>query len=81
MLGDALNAPPSMLYSILNPATVATVGNVNMDAQVFVVATITGAVGKITTLTVLLTPQDPLPVAPNGVPPQAAASTYCAVTV
>jgi hypothetical protein len=67
-----------MLYSILNPETVATVGNVKATAQVLAVAVITGAVGKITTFTVLLTPQD---VAPAVVPPQVAASTYLAVTV
>ena len=32
--GDANHAPPSMLYSTLNPATGVTAGNVKTEAQV-----------------------------------------------
>ena len=39
-----------------------------------------GAVGKITTFTVLLAPHAPVPAVPAGVPPQIAAVTYLAVT-
>ena len=79
--GDALYAPPSMLYSILNPVTGVTVGNVNAALHVFEVAVITGAVGKITTLTLLLSPHDPVPAVPARVAPQSAAKTYLAVTL
>ena len=70
-----------MLYSTLNPATALTAGNVNADPQVLAGAVITGAVGKITTLTELLAPHDPVPAVPAAVLPQVAAKTYCAVTV
>ena len=70
-----------MLYSTVKPATGVTVGNVNADAQVFDGALITGAVGNITTLTVLLAPHDPVPEVPAKVAPQSAASTYLAVTL
>ena len=64
-----------MLYSTLNPLKAATVGNVKAEAQVFAGALITGAVGKITTFTVLLTPQDPVPAVPAAVVPQVADNT------
>jgi hypothetical protein len=70
-----------MLYWMLNPPTVVTDGKLKADAHVLDGAMITGAVGKITTLTVLLTPHDPLPGVPANVPPQSVASTYLAVTV
>lgn len=80
MVGDAENAPPSMLYCTLKPATIATVGKVNAVLQVLAGATITGAAGKITTLTVLLT-QEPGPALPAGIVSQLAANTYRACTV
>ena len=78
MLGEAENAPPSILYSTLNPVTAVTVGKVNADAHVPAGAVIVGAVGKITTLTVLLTPQVEVPAVPAAVAPHIAAVTYLA---
>ena len=75
MPGDADHPLPSMLYSTVNPVTVATVGNVNADAHVLDGAVITGAVGKITTLTVLLDPHVDVPGVPNVVEPQVAPKT------
>lgn len=72
MLGAGANAPPSMLYSILNPEIAGTEGKENADAQVLLVAVMTGAAGKTTTFTVLLAPHKPLPAVPEGVPPHAA---------
>ena len=66
---------------MLNPATAVTVGNVNAALQVLAGAVITGAVGNITTLTVLLTPHKPVPAVAVAVPPQIAAVTYLAVIV
>jgi hypothetical protein len=43
--------------------------------QVVAETEITGAVGKITTFTVLLTPQEPAPAVPAAVEPQADVST------
>ena len=70
-----------MLYSTLNPLTAVTLGSVKADAQVFAGALMLGALGKITTLTELLTPQEPVPAVPAAVAPQAAAKTYRAVTL
>ena len=70
-----------MLYCTLNPATDVTGGSVRAALQVFVGAVITGAVGKITVLTILLTPHDPNPVAFAAVAPHAAVSTYSALIV
>jgi len=78
VVGDAEKAPPSILYSILNPLTAVTVGKVNADAHVPAGAVIAGAVGKITTLTVLLTPQVEVPAVPAAVAPHVAAVTYLA---
>ena len=75
IVGLPAYAPPSTLYSILKPTTAGTVGNTKADAQVFAGAVITGALGKITTLTVLLGPHSPLPAVPAKVAPQSAAST------
>ena len=75
MPGEAENDPPSILYSILNPLTAVTVGNVNADAHVLAGAVITGAVGKITTLTVLLAKQPAGAVVPTALLPQAAVKT------
>ena len=70
-----------MLYSVLNPLTGVTEGKVNAASHVFVGAVITGAVGKITTLTLLLAPHVDVPAVPAAVLPQVAANTYLAVTV
>jgi len=64
-----------MLYSTLNPLTAVTLESVKAEAQVLAGAVITGALGKITTLTELLTPQEPVPAVPAAVAPQAAANT------
>ena len=77
-MGDAENAPPSILYCTLNPATGVTVGKVNAVLQVLAGAMMTGAAGKITTLTVLLTQGLALPA---GMVSQAAANTYRACIV
>ena len=75
IVGLAAYAPPSTLYWMLKPATAATLGNTKADAQVFAGAVITGALGKITTFTVLLGPHNPLPAVPANVAPQSAART------
>jgi hypothetical protein len=64
-----------MLYSTLKPPTALTLGKVKAEAQVLAGAVRLGAFGKITTLTVLLTPHKPLPAVPAVVPPQVAVST------
>lgn len=80
MEGDDENAPPSMLYSILNPARDATFGSANIAAHVLDVDVMAGAPGKMTTLTVLLVTQPPGPVVPIGFPvPQAPARIYLAL--
>ena len=75
MVGEAENPPPSMLNSAVKPATADTVGKVNAEAQVLVGAEILGAVGKITTLTVLLFAHEPVPAVPAEVLPQVEVST------
>ena len=62
---------------MVNPDTAATDGRVNAALHVLAGAVSVGAEGNITTLTVLLTPHEPLPVAPAAVLPQAAVNTYC----
>jgi hypothetical protein len=52
-----------------------------MDAHELAVSAITGAVGKITTLTELLAPQEPGPCVLDVVEPQSGDITYRAVTV
>jgi hypothetical protein len=64
-----------MLYSTAKPLTALTVGSVKAEAQVFAGALITGAVGKITTFTVLLTPYEPVPAVPAAVAPQVEVNT------
>ena len=71
MVGDAANAPPSILYSILNPVTAVTVGKVNAEPHVFAGAVSDGAVGKITTETLELALHAPVPVAPAALVPHA----------
>ena len=75
IVGLAPNAPPSMLYCTLKPLTAATLGKLKADAQVFVGAVIVGALGKITTLTVLLDPHAPVPAVPARVAPQVEVNT------
>ena len=71
-----------MLYCTLNPATDVTGGSVRAALQVFDGAVIAGAVGKITVLTILLTPHnEDEDVAFAAVAPHAAVSTYSAVIV
>ena len=67
IVGLVPNAPPSMLYCTVKPATAATFGNTKADAQVFAGGSIVDALGKTTTLTVLLLPQSPVPGVPAGV--------------
>ena len=55
--------------------TAATVGKVNAALHVLAGAVMVGAVGKITTLTVLLIVQPAGPVVPAAMLPQAAAVT------
>src|SRR5438105_3173132 len=56
----------------------ATVGNANGALQVFAGAVSVGAAGKITTLTTLLLPQEPVPGVFAAVLPQADVNTYLA---
>ena len=79
--GETAKDPPSILYCTLKPATDGTFGKLNAALHVFAGAVIVGAVGKITTLTVLLGPHDPLPTVFAAVVPHAAVSTYRAVIV
>jgi len=74
--GAGANAPSSILYSTLNPATAGTAGKIIADSQVFAGAVIVGANGNITTFTKLLSPHDPLPGVPAGMPPHACCVTY-----
>ena len=70
--------PLSKLYCIPNPAIV--VGGVTRIGPQSFTTGAGGAGGKTITLTTLLAPQVPSPVDPAGVSPQAAASTYRALT-
>jgi hypothetical protein len=81
VLGEAENAPPSILYWTLNPVTARTVGNVNAALHVLAGDVIAGAAGNITTLTVLLVPQTPVPGVNAAVVPHADCRTYLAVIV
>ena len=81
MPGAAENAPPSILYSILNPVTGVTLGSENADAHALAGAVSVGAVGNITTFTILLTPHGPVPAVPAAILPHAADNTYLACTV
>ena len=53
-------------------------GKVNADSHVFGGSVMTGAEGKITTLTILLELQEPGLADPPGVVPQSDVRTYCA---
>ena len=67
--------PSSKLYSILNPATAGgSVTTIGPQPPLTVGAE--GAAGKITTLSILLVPHEPVPMLPNGVFPQALVKTY-----
>jgi hypothetical protein len=59
--------------------TVVTDGKVNADAHVLT-GVVIGAVGKITTLNIVVA-HEPLPVAFAAVDPHAAVNTYCACIV
>lgn len=63
---------------MLNPVTEGTAGNVKAVLQEFAGAVITGAVGNITTLTILLFRHAPVPMLPAGVLPHAVFKTYLA---
>ena len=78
MGGVVAKGAPFILYCVVNPAMTGTVGNVKAALHVLAGEVITGAVGNITTFTVLLGPQRPDPKVPAGIPPQAAAKTYLA---
>ena len=73
--------PSSKLYSILKPLIDA--GGVTIIGTLHPVFTVGagGASGKITTDTVLLDPQRPVPGVPAAIEPQATARTYRACTV
>ena len=75
MAGAAENALPSILYCILNPGTEVTAGKVKAAAHVLPGVARTGAIGKITTLIVLLVAHKPGPVVPATVLPHVAART------
>jgi hypothetical protein len=80
----ALNDPPGACtaYSAVNPLTVVTALILaSFELHVFAKGVIVGDAGKMTTLTVLLTPHVPLPAVPAAVEPHAAVMTYLAVTV
>ena len=75
IVGLVPKAPPSMLYSTVKPTTSATLGKLKAEAQVFAGASIDGAFGNITTLTVLLLPHAPVPGVPAAVRPQVEVNT------
>ena len=79
MVGEAEKAPPSILYCVVKFVTDVTLGNVNAALQVLAGAVITGAVGKIVTLTVLLAAHGPAVVV--VVLPQSADKKYAACIV
>lgn len=64
-----------MLYSISNPAIDETVGKVNAEAHVLDIFVSIGAVGKITTFTILPDAHAPGPAVPATVLPQVAVKT------
>ena len=74
-IGAGVNAPPSMLYCTVKPATALTIGKLKSASQVFINGSNTGAVGNITTLTVLLLPHAPVPAVPADVVPQVEVNT------
>lgn len=87
MVGEVLKVPVvpavvlSILYSTVNPAMAGTAGNVKGALQVLVGDVMIGAVGKITTLTVLLSAHAPKPGVLAAVAPHTALSTYLALTL
>lgn len=78
-----LYTPPGdcTAYSAVNSGTTGTGLIDNGALQVLEMGGITGAGGKITTLTVLLAAQAPVPAVPARLVPQSAAITYRAVMV
>ena len=79
--GVVVNPTPSILYCIVNPATVVTDGKLNEEAHVLAVADKIGTAGNITTLTKLPAEQVVLPKSFAAVLPHAVVSTYRACTV
>ncbi len=80
--GDEVYPPPSILYSTVKPDTAATLGKENeVPEQVLEVAEITGAEGKITTLTEALSKQPAGAVVFAALVPQALLRTYLAFTL
>jgi len=67
-----------MLNCTVNSGTAFTIGIVNPELQVLTGAVNTGAGGKMTTNTLLLSPQIPVPGVLAGVLPQAVDVTYLA---
>jgi hypothetical protein len=78
IVGDDENAPPSMLYCTVNWDTAATLGKAKAALHVLAGGDNAGAVGKITTFTVLLLPHRPVPAVLAAVGPQAEVRTYLA---
>jgi hypothetical protein len=87
VLGAADQLPElSNSYSTVNPITGVTAGKVNIALQELAGCAKVGAVGKMTTLTVLLAAHAPDPGVPakitfSGDSPQSAVKTYLEVTV
>lgn len=81
IVAEVENVPPSILYSTLKPLIAATVGKFMLVLQVLAIVARVGAAGKITTETVLLSPQIPVPEEFAAVVPQVEVNTYLAFTV
>ena len=81
VIGLAVNGPLLMLYSTLNPGTVATTGNAKLLIQVLAGMVITGAAGKITELLATLSAHAAGAVVPAIIVPHVAAVTYLVLMV
>ena len=81
MVGEDEYVPPLILYSTVKPAIAVTVGKLNAALHAFVGAVMIGALGKITTLTILLDAHVPVPGVFAGVVPHADVSTNLATIV
>ena len=81
MVGDVEKAPPSILYSTLNPGTAETVGKVNEAPQVLPGTVIVGAAGN-TTAFIVVSWQAAIPLITSaGVVPHEDPSLYLAFIV